>query len=409
MRGIEPCRGETPSLDRCVFFNNPRSRNADVKFIGLRQAPIALSLLAFSFSFNAALAQPGLSAPKAELSAEEEQTIAALPKVAPGLNRHIALAVKPSQTVSAVYTYIVRAPKLTATEWVMIAAVPPNLPGQHIVKSKTAPASTVVAALGPLHQPLFQARVPATEKLQKEIEFRVYVAARLYSRRLVPAQTAGRRAEVAELTQRQRKLALRPTSQFDYTSDGVKNWTARQKLHRRQKEGEVDYASRLYQVIAKNFKYEYIGEQDRSSSNVCTEGKSDCGGMCALFVSVLRSQGIPSRTLAGRWAESAKLDDRVGKVDYFQEHVKAEFYAQGVGWVPADLSSGVLHDRSSRKLRYFGNDPGDFIVFHIDTDVEFDSIHFGKKTMRLLQSPSYWATGSGSFDGVTIQEDWKVR
>ena len=48
----------------------------------------------------------------------------------------------------------------------------------------------------------------------------------------------------------------------------------------------------------------------------------------------------------------------MGSVRYFQEHIKAEFYAQGVGWVPVDLSSAVLHDTSDAKLRYFGNDAG---------------------------------------------------
>ena len=59
-------------------------------------------------------------------------------------------------------------------------------------------------------------------------------------------------------------------------------------------------------------------------------------------------------------------------------------------------------------LTYFGNDPGDFLTMHLDTDVSFDTLYFGTKTMPLLQKASYWAAGSGNFDGVVTQEDWKV-
>jgi len=35
--------------------------------------------------------------------------------------------------------------------------------------------------------------------------------------------------------------------------------------------------------------------------------------MAVLFVTALRAQGIPARTLAGRWAKSAKPDDKIGR------------------------------------------------------------------------------------------------
>jgi hypothetical protein len=127
-----------------------------------------------------------------------------------------------------------------------------------------------------------------------------------------------------------------------------------------------------------------------------------------LFVTALRSQGIPARILAGRWARSAKPGDQIGALDYYQEHVKAEFYAQGVGWVPADLSSAILHDPSPAKLDFFGNDCGDFLTFHLDDNLSFDSLQFGVKTMQFLQRPAYLAKGSGNFKNAVIRETWTV-
>ena len=123
---------------------------------------------------------------------------------------------------------------------------------------------------------------------------------------------------------------------------------------------------------------------------------------------MLRSQGIPARTLAGRWAVSEKPDDKIGKLEYHQEHVKAEFFAQGVGWVPADLSSAVLHDKTEARLKHFGNDRGDFLTFHFDNDLAVDTVQYGVRTIPLMQKGCYWVRGSGSLENAVIREKWIV-
>ncbi len=110
--------------------------------------------------------------------------------------------------------------------------------------------------------------------------------------------------------------------------------------------------------------------------------------------------------IVGRWAQSG------GKVKgeaYDQEHAKAEFYAQEVGWVPVDISSGVLHDRNPRGLTFFGNDPGDFLVMHVDPDIVCDTLHFGRQTIAWLQRPAYWVTGEGNLRAGTNRESWVVK
>src|SRR3990172_8734083 len=60
--------------------------------------------------------------------AEEERIISSLPVVPPGLNKDYALETRPSKKVSTSYTFSVKATKLTAEEWEIFAAFPPNLP-----------------------------------------------------------------------------------------------------------------------------------------------------------------------------------------------------------------------------------------------------------------------------------------
>jgi hypothetical protein len=147
---------------------------------------------------------------------------------------------------------------------------------------------------------------------------------------------------------------------------------------------------------------------DRQASAVCRAGKADCGGLSVLFVTILRGNNIPARTLIGRWAQSSKAKDTVGDLPYYQTHVKAEFYAEEIGWVPADLAT-ALYDKKGDGLSCFGHDPGDFLTQHVDEHLRLDSFHFGKQDMEFLQGPAYWVTGRGNIEPTHTEEKWEVR
>jgi transglutaminase-like putative cysteine protease len=345
------------------------------------------------------------AASTAAISAEEDCAIAELPVIPPGLNEQYALKVEPSKNVTAVYTCKIHSPRLTATNWIFFAAVPPNLTGQRISRATMTPAGTAVTDFSPLRRPLLRADVAVRNDAQRrDAAMEVRYEVELFARRLVDA--GKERPAAPKLSADQRRLALRPAGLCDYTKGSFKDWMARRGLARKANEGEVDFARRVFQFIANNFHYEYLGdEQDRSLANVTKVKKSDCGGLCVLFIAAMRSQGIPAHALVGRWAISATH----GKHGDSQEHVKGEFFAQGVGWVPVDLSSAILYDKTPEKLEYFGRDSGDHLAFCVDTGVPIDTHYFGIKTITWLQSACYWATGSGNFDGETEEEDWKVE
>jgi transglutaminase-like putative cysteine protease len=327
----------------------------------------------------------------------------------PERNQNYVLEIKPSRSISTRYTYKVHSPNLKASEWTLFTPRPPVLSSQRILQFESTPRGEITADQSPLKQSILRVRNPVrtTDQLQSTA-ISVRIDADLYSRRLILRNEIKAPDAISKLTDPDRALFLRTSPHFNYQSAEVIRWMNEHDLQRKPDEGEIDFARRVFQFIARNFGYEYLGNQNRCASNVCTVGKSDCGGLAVLFCTVLRSQAIPARTLAGRWAVSDKPDDRIGKIIYHQEHVKAEFFAQGVGWVPADVSSAVLHDKSSGKLAHFGNDQGDFLTLHLDSDLRLDTGAFGVRPMTLLQRPCYWVTGRGSTDHAVVGESWTV-
>jgi transglutaminase-like putative cysteine protease len=366
-----------------------------------------IGLIGVLLAFHGLAREP---AAVAGLSAEDERIIAALPVIPAGLNQAHGLEVKRSKAILASYTFKVQTPDLTATEWLVIFPQPVTLPSQKILAAAGRPKCETTADLSPLRQPLLQARIPVENPRDADqVTLTVKVRAELFSRRLTSRHGLGPVPNPARLAEPERKLFLRRTRDFDYDRPSFQTWVTAKGLRRQAAEGEVVFARRVFQTLAGSFGYEYLGMQDRTASHVCAVGKSDCGGLSVLFATVLRSQGVPARTLAGRWAISAKAGDKVGTIEYFQEHVKAEFFATGVGWVPADLSAAVVHDKSPEKLTYFGNDKGDFLTLHFDSDLSCDTGHFGVRGMNLSQRASYWASGTGTVRDAVITEQWEVE
>ena len=312
--------------------------------------------------------------------------------------------------VEATMTYDIRAEMLEASEWLLFAPILPTTAGQSDVQSTTTPAGKQITELSELKRPLLLARVDAnTDKLKHAAKMAVNYEATLWSRRLIPLQPGEKAPPVKDPTATEREAALRAAGDLSFKSEELKNWQMKHNLTRGEDESEIDFARRVFIAIRKEFTYDYQPEMDRAPAAVCQAGKSDCGGLSHLFVATLRSQGIPARTLAGRWAISADPNEKLNGHAYFQYHVKAEFFAAGVGWVPVDIASGILHDRSREGLYYFGYDAGDFLTQHIDGNLEVDSIHFGKQQLPVLQRPAFWVTGTGTLDDLKVTEGWTVR
>ena len=320
-----------------------------------------------------------------------------------------ALEAKDARRVTGVLTYTVTCPDLRAKEWLVFAAAAPELPGQTGAKTVLSPAGSPARDRSPLARGLLTARVPATtDDLQTTIPIRVTYEATLRSRTLVALPPGAAAPPVAPLPPAERTLYLAERGDIDFGTGAFQKWLAAERLVRGEGEGEVAFARKGFRAIRDLMAYAYAADLDRRASAVCAAGRSDCGGLSALFVAVMRANGIPARGLYGRWAESAGADARLSGVAYYQWHVKAEFFADGVGWVPVDPSGAVQHDRTPDARRFFGSDRGDFLTFHVDPNPSFEAGQFGVQTVGNLQTPAWWAGGRGSIAGARGAEGWTV-
>src|SRR5581483_5498973 len=180
--------------------------------------------------------------------------------------------------------------------------------------------------------------------------------------------------------------------QFDYQSAPFRAWLDEHDLRRKPEEDEVDFARRAFLVVRKGIKH-YEGDKvEHLASRVVEAGKSDYAGITAVYVAALRANGIPTRVLAGRMV---LLDGRPSQGCW--PHAKAEFFATGIGWVPADVAGAIRMNRPTDGLEYFGNDSAELLTMHLDTDLIIDT-YFGPKVIEWLLDASWWVTGSGAFD-----------
>jgi hypothetical protein len=213
---------------------------------------------------------------------------------------------------------------------------------------------------------------------------------------------------VAPLPPETKQFFLAPSETLDFKSKEFQKWLEARALRRAARESDFEFAQRVFLQISKAFTYQWPVPHDGKASSTCRAARGDCGCVSAVFVSALRAGGIPARALVGRWATSQVPPRKPGEQPDYQTHVKAEFFAEGIGWVPVDPTQ-ALSDKSPTGLRFFGHDPGDFLVQHVDFDVLVDTIHFGRQRCSAMQGIPYWTTGSGSLDGTKTQENWQVR
>ncbi|OAI57739.1 hypothetical protein AYO49_06425, partial [Verrucomicrobiaceae bacterium SCGC AG-212-N21] len=274
-------------------------------------------------------------------------------------NSAYILETKPSKEVDATFNYKITTPDLKAKDWAIMIARPPEIPSQSKITFSMTPAAEELKDKSPLARAYAVAKFKARGEDQEHgANAEIKIHAQLMARHLKPRPADTPPANDIVLPEAERALYLASNEVATHDSREFKKWLDTNKLRPEPKEGQVDFAKRVFSHLKKNFTYEYTGSMDRHVMAICEAGKSDCGGMSILYAAALRANDIPARMLVGRWAQSQKDGETVGDIVYEQQHVKMEFFADGVGWIPADVASGLLHDKTPEGLKYFGHDRG---------------------------------------------------
>ncbi len=307
------------------------------------------------------------------------------------------LDAKPGRRVKAVLTTDIAYPHAHVDEWYLYAPCAPNLPGQRSVNTTFEPAGKLVQEESPLKRPVFLPRITDGRKTVHTV---LTIEATLYSRRLRPLAADEAAPTVNDLPAAQAKWYARSCVTANFNARSFQTWMAHANLKREVGESDMAFAHRTFAYIKHHCKYE-LTTKNHSASQTCAAGKSNCGGLSALFTALMRANGVPARLLGGRWAVSEKPEDK-------KYHVKAEFFAHGVGWVPVD-AAGAVGDTAGGDFAFFGNDPGDFIAMANDEDLVLDSFHWGKQNYGVIQGLIYWWLGVGPETDSRFADQWTVE
>lgn len=244
------------------------------------------------------------------------------------------------------------APDLLVRRWGVMVAIPPECDGQSDVRAAirtlghTGSTVSMLRESGPLQQQVFLVYVP----IDKPKRGSQVVVQAIYD--LTPNRRQLKEGKptqpVPPLGAKDRAIVLADTKEYDFKADEFEKWARGQKLIRAKDEGELAFGHRAYEVISQSIRYD--GKPGiESASTICAKGKGACGGFGNVFVAMMRANRVPARVLYGRLLRQSLADaDEI--------HCYAEFYADGIGWVPVDIPR-----------KHFGQDLGDFLVLHIDT------------------------------------------
>jgi transglutaminase-like putative cysteine protease len=147
---------------------------------------------------------------------------------------------------------------------------------------------------------------------------------------------------------------------------------------------------------------------------------NNLGGKCAdinaVFVALARSAGIPARDVYGiRIADSARGYKSLGKSGDITkaQHCRAEFYANGYGWVPvdpADVRKVILEETGGLAVNdpkvlaireyLFGNWEMNWMAYNYDHDIALPGSKLGSKgDIPFLMYPQAENT-EGRFDSL---------
>jgi len=126
-------------------------------------------------------------------------------------------------------------------------------------------------------------------------------------------------------------------------------------------------AKQLYDVVDQHVSYDKVGMGWGNGDVlwVCESRTGNCTDFHSLFISLARSQGLPSRFEIGFPIPTDAAQGNIGGY-----HCWAFFFTEKLGWVPVDISEADKHP--SMKEYYFGSLTPDRITFSTGRDIELN-------------------------------------
>jgi len=296
-------------------------------------------------------------------------------------------------TVTDTFPYPSGVPRL-----ILIATVPPSLPSQKDLKLTMWYDQNQIGTPGKegssLHRQILSADINAAAHPAITL---VYEGT-LSKRRLAQGAPV---SPVPDLTPDERQQTLAYTTMCDFNRPEFQVWLNEKSLHPQKKEDDLRFGYRAFCFVKDKYTYrhdENSGAETRTSCFLRTVDTLDCGEAVLELSAILRANSIPCRIKVGRNV----VPDNTHEYGA-QRHVKAEFYARSIGWIPVEVAGALgLPDTTYT----FGYDSFYFLTTHVENNMVFDTKYWGPRTMHWASVMRFW--GSIGPSGET-KERWTIQ
>nr|WP_237709675.1 transglutaminase-like domain-containing protein [Microbulbifer agarilyticus] len=211
--------------------------------------------------------------------------------------------------------------------------------------------------------------------------------------------------------------AVKPVSTQAATSENLTTYLSERAPHiqftpelRALSEKIVGDETNPYRIAQKLFTYvdqiPWAGAREYStirniSQYAAQAGHADCGQQTLLLITLLRMNGIPARWESG-WEFSPEGFDTM--------HDWGEFYLAPYGWMPMDVTHGVLDsEKEAERWFYLGGLDSYRLIFNTDYSQPFFPAkqHFRSETVDSQRGEVEWRGGNLYFDQWSYNMDWK--
>lgn len=168
----------------------------------------------------------------------------------------------------------------------------------------------------------------------------------------------------------------------------------------KDKKTTPEKAKALYDFVLNYMSYDKTGEGwgRGDTEYACMEKKGNCTDFHSLFISLARAVGIPAKFEIGFLLPRDKQEGAIGGY-----HCWAEFYAEGIGWVPVDISE-AWKDRAKADY-FFGTFCENRIQFTQGRDIVLES-NKDEKTLNFFIYP-YAEVEGKRFDDIEMKLEFK--
>jgi len=149
------------------------------------------------------------------------------------------------------------------------------------------------------------------------------------------------------------------------------------ELARTQTDGAtepIEKARRIYNYVASTMRYDKSGEGWGRGDAMwaCDSKRGNCTDFHSVLIGMMRSSGIPARFEIG-----FPLPENKAEGDISGYHCWAEFYVDGIGWVPVDASEASKNP--AKRDYFFGAIDADRVMFTYGRDIQLSAKQRGER------------------------------